>query len=595
MRRRLSSNQLVETLGYIWPFLRPETRLLFYAAAAALGLIAAEVTAPILVGFYIDSLLAELAGRPPATSAILDRREIVAALVALALVGGLLLAVQHALAGKVGQQVSAGMRNRLWEQLQKLPLNYTRRRGPGRLLLRLNADTRAVQRLVSDGIVQTSQDLLLTVGIFGILIFLNWRMGLAVMLIVPVYYLIFRYLNPRLQKTSRDFRNRRTRLSGYLNARIEGMKVVKARGDQRAEMKRVKKINRQVAKHGSRREAADGWLRGLSVATVAVASALVLGLAAGEIMAGRLTGGQLVAFYTLAGLLGPIGRRIALADSYFQEAQISIERLSNTLSEEPEHSTDEDPPPLQVEEGAVIFDRVSFDYPDGTRVLREVNLEVRRGELVALVGPTGSGKSTLLQLLSRFREPTAGRIMIDGQEIGNVSPGSLRSQVGMVEQDAVVFEGTVEENVSYGLKADLSDEKVQRATRLAGVDELVNEMPEGWETKIRDGKRELSHGERRRIALARALATDPPILALDEISSSVDLATQRELASALGNLAREKTIIAATHSVPMIQSADRVYRLENGCAVEEKDMSTLLERYGGFESSRSGVHNPAGR
>lgn len=580
MKRHLRESQLVQTLACVWPYLKPDMRLLVYAALAALGITAVEITAPILVGFYIDSLLAGISGRPPATGGFLSQTEIIAALAVAALVGGFLLAKQHALAGQVGQQVSAKMRDKLWEQLQRLPLNYTRRRGPGRLLLRLNADTRAIQRLVTDGIVQVSQDLLLLVGILTALLVINWRMGLVVVLVIPAYALVFSYLNPKLQKTSRDFRGRRTRLSGLLNSRIGGMDVVKARGNQKVEMKQVKKINRAVARHGTRREAADGWLRGLSVATVALIGAGVLGLAAGEIAAGRLSGGQLVAFYTLVGLLAPIGRRVALADSYFQEAQISVERLSNTLSEEPEYPTGENLPALKVEEGTVVFEGVAFCYPeDGTQVLEDVSLEARRGELVALVGPTGSGKSALLQLLPLLRVPTAGRILIDGQDTAKVSPDSLRSRVGLVEQEAVVFEGTIEENICYGLKADLSDEHVQRAVRLARVDEMVEKMPDGWETKIRDGKRELSHGERRRVALARALTDDPPILVLDEISSSVDPEARQELAETLHKISREKTVICATHSISKILAADRIYRLENGRAVEE-EASELVGRYG---------------
>lgn len=576
--KRLRDGQLGQTFACVWPYLKPDLRLLFYAALAALGLTAVEVTAPILVGFYIDSLLAELSGRPPATGGFLSQTQIIGALAVAALLGGLLLAKQHALAGQVGQQVSAKMRDKLWEQLQKLPLNYTRRRGPGRLLLRLNADTRAIQRLVTDGIVQVSQDLLLLLGILTTLLVINWRMGLVVLLVVPAYALLFSVLNPRLQKASRDFRGRRTRLSGLLNSRIGGMGVVKAHGNQKVEMKRVKKINRAVARHGTRREVADGWLRGLSVATVALVGAGVLGLAAGEVTSGRLSGGQLVTFYTLVGLLAPIGRRVALADSYFQEAQISVERLSNTLSEEPENQS-EDLSDLKVEEGTVIFEGLAFSYPeDGTEVLEDVNFEARRGELVALVGPTGCGKSTLLQFLPHLREPTAGRILIDGQDTAEVSPSSLRSQIGLVEQDAVVFEGTIEENICYGLKVDLSDECVQRAVRLARVDELVEKMPDGWETKLRDGKRELSHGEQRRIALARALASDPPILVLDEISSSVDPEARQELADTLHEISREKTVICATHSVAKIRAADRVYRLEDGRTSEE-DTSQLLTRY----------------
>ncbi len=579
MKKRLRRLPAVSAIGGIWPFLKPEGRLVLYAVSLTLCLTAVEVAAPVLLGVFLDSLLAGPGGEEPALISALGRQGVVAMLLSGALLAGLLLAHQAALSGKIGQRVSARMRDALWEHLQKLPLEYTRQRGPGRLLVRFLSDARAVQKLVSEGVVRITQDMVLVGAVVTVLLFINWRMGLVVVLALPIYALIFRRLNCEIQRQSRATRRRRTRLSSYLGDRLAVMEVVKAHGRQRAETRKVEKLNRRVAERGARLASAGGWLEGASAAVIATTSALVLGVASAEISAMRLTGGQLVTFYTLIGLLAPVFQRITVANRYLQEAQISIERLTDTLAQEPESPPGEELPKLRVEEGSVSLEDVSFSYPDGTAVLKGVNLTARRGELVALVGPNGSGKSSLLKLLPRFLKPAAGRILVDGQDTAEVSVRSLRSRIGLVEQDVKVFEGTISENVAYGVRGNTPKEQVERATRLAGVDALVETLPDGWETKLREGRRELSQAERQRVALARVLAVDPPILALDETGSAMDPRAEQDLAQTLRALAHEKTVLIATRSLPVMLLADRIYRLEHGRVLQE-DLSTLFMRRG---------------
>ena len=258
--------------------------------------------------------------------------------------------------------------------------------------------------------------------------------------------------------------------------------------------------------------------------------------------------------------------------------------MAQTLAEEPESPQEEELPEVEVSEGLVSVEGVSFSYPDGTLALDDVSLRARRGELVALVGANGAGKSTLLELLPRFRRPTDGRIMIDGQDIAGVSLGSLRSKIGFVTQDTPLFDGTITENVTYGVRGDASEaseEQIQRAARLAGVEELVASLPEGWETKVREGRRMLSSGQRQRVVLARALAADPPIIVLDEVGSGLDIEAQRKLSEELRVLAQHKTVIVATHSMPAMLMADRVYRMEGGRIVEEDRGEAVLTRLEG--------------
>src|ERR671919_2370735 len=470
MKQRILRFQLVETLSRIWPYLKQERRRLLLVAAATLGLTVVEVSIPILVGVFLDSLLSELSGRQPTTPPVLDNRAIIALLAVGALLRGYLLYQQRSLSGQMGQRGAARMRDALWAHLQQMPLEYTHRRGPGRLLVRFISDTKAVQRLVSQGMVQLIQDILVVIGVIAVLMYLNFLVGLGTILLLPLIALVFWRINPRVQQASRDTRSRRTRLSAYMNERLTGLAAVKIHGRQREEAQRARKLNRKVASRGGRLASAGAQLQGASAGAVALVTTLALALAAEEVAAGRLSAGYLVTSYALIGLLAPIVQRITIFNRTLQEAQISVERLAQTLAEEPESPQEEELPEVEVSEGLVLVEGVSFSYPDGTLALDEVSLAARRGELVALVGPNGAGKSTLLELLPRFRQPSNGRIVIDGQHTADVSLESLRSKIGFVTQDTPLFDGTITENVTYGVRGEASEEQIQQAARLTGGD-----------------------------------------------------------------------------------------------------------------------------
>jgi ABC-type multidrug transport system fused ATPase/permease subunit len=586
----------VGTLQYLWPFLTLQRRPLFYLVAVALGLTAVEVLTPLLIGQVVDSLVGELAGR--AEPIWLEHRgftrgHVLSLLLVGALLRGVLLARRRALAGQVGEGVAARIRNTLWAHLQRLPLEETRRRGAGRLLLRFTGDTRAIQRLVTYGLAQLSQDLLIAAAVMLVLLVINLRMGLAVALLVPAYAVIFWRLNPELQETSRLARRRRSNISAFLNERIECMATVKAFVRHRHETARLAQLTDSLARWGSRLAAAGGRLQGLSAATVAAGMTLVLALAADEVAASRLTIGTLVASVTLVGLLSRIFHRVANVNRYLQEASISVENLAELLDARPESKGTVSSSRLRARAGRVKLDNVSCGFGDGRPALEKVSLRARRGELVAIAGSTGAGRSTLLSLVPRFLRPTAGRVTIDGRDVSDVSPASLRAQVGLVPDDAPIFEATIAENVGYGVRGRGVDReaRIQCAARLAGVDRIVARLPSGWDTMLGGRGRELSRGERQRVALARALAADPPILLLDDVAAGLDAETEQELAALLRGLAREKTVIAATRSLPILSIADRIYVLENGRVVEKGTHTSLLRsggRYQALIDARSG-------
>lgn len=573
---------LVSTLVTLWPYLRRERRRVALTALATVGLTTVEIANPLLIGVFVDSLLGQLKGSTRLPVASAGRPWLVGLLLGAAALRGLLQYQQRALAGRIGQAVASRLRRAIWTHLQQLPLAFTERRGPGRLLLRFTGDARAVQRLMGQGIIRLAQDVLVAAGVLTTLLLLNWRMGLALLALVPLHGALFWYLNPRLQRESRATRLRRIRLSAYLHDRLNGLALVKAFGQHRAETENFRTLNRDLARRGTRLQVRGGQLIGASAATVASCGAIALAIAAHEVSSGRLTGGTLVAFLTLSGLVTPIFGRVAQTNRTLQEAQISVDRLRDLLAEEPETGGTAGQPVLTVSNGRVVVEDLAFQYANEPPILKRIDLSARRGEIVAIVGPPGAGKSTLLDLLLRFRSPAAGRVSIDGHDVAAVDLRSLRSQVGLVPQRVPLFNGTLAENVIYGAPREriarpgesddgLASEAslLQRTERLGHLAPLLASLPAGWQTELDEGRRPLSRGQLRLLGLARVVAADPPIIVIDEVETLADAvnddgATTASLGATLRELARSKTILVTANRLPAAFPVDRVYRLDGG-------------------------------
>lgn len=571
LRTGLLTSQPVQVVTWLWPFLRPDRRRLWAATLVTLLLTAVEISTPLLIGSFVDVILAT-AGVMPAPGA----GPLLALLTSCAVARGFLVARQQTQAGALGERTAARIRDQLWAHIQHVPLDYVRRLGAGRLSLRFVADTRMLQRLVAQGFIQLAQDLLLLAAILVVLPLLNWRMALGVALVLPIYALLFQRLNPPLRKASRNTRRARSRLAAYLHDRLQGLVVIKASVRQQLEDRRMARLTTRLARQGSRRAGHGGLIQGLAAGTVALSGVVVLAVAAVEIEAGRITGGTLVMFYTLLGLIVPIFQRIAVANRTFQEAYISLDRLQATLNVKPERPLVDRRPALRVSKGTVEVCDLSSVHPERGTVLNGVNLRAERGELIAITGPNGAGKSTLIELLLGFRSASGGRILIDGQRITKVSLDSLRAAIGFVPQDAALLDGTIAENILYGVRTGVPEEELARVARLTRVEELVARLPDGWHTRVGAGGSKLSGGQRQLIALARALAADPPILVLDEASAALDAAAEAELAAVLRRLAQDKTVIASAHRQATLLAADRIYVLEQGRLAEVGTHAELI-------------------
>ncbi len=565
------------TVETVWPFVRPDRPALIRTAIATLLLTAVEISIPLLTRAYVDWITGDLRWYEQAVPEWGDR-SLIFLLLGAAVARGGLLTWQRALAGGIGERTAARLRSGLWSHLQGLPIEKTQQRGSGRLLVRFVSDIRSVQRLVTEVAIQGAQDLLTAAIVLLILVWLNWWMAIPALLLLPAYAAIFGFLNPELRRHSRAARRRRTRLAAFLNERIVGMKVVKAQVREEAEAAQVRQLTRNAARRGSRLAESAATLQGAAAGVVTCSVACTLALAPGEIAAGRATGGTLVAFIMLLGLLAPIMRRVATLNRSAQEAHVSITRVKETLDQRVEVGAAPVSRRLRITGGHVKVRGVRFAGDDGSLVLNRVSLDARRGELVALVGSSGSGKSTLLDLLLRFKQPTSGRIVIDGRLITNVSLSSLRTQVGWVPQEAVLFDGTFLENITYGVQRLPSTATVQEAIRRAGLADVAARLPGGLEGSVGPGGQLLSHGERQRVALARALVADQPILVLDEMFAGADAAIGKSFAGMLRELATDKTVIVATQQLPILLVADRIYVLRRGRVVERGTHRALVRR-----------------
>lgn len=575
----LRQSTLAETMQTLWPYLRKQRRRLLLAYGNGLVLTALEVSAPVLIGLLVDRL--HQAGSTALVNT-LDPSFIagICLLLLLAIAQGRVLAHQHELNGQLGERVAEQMRNTLWNHVQHIPLGYTRQRGAGRLLVRFLADTRAVQQFVAHGVVKLPHSLLLGLTILVVLLLLSPLLALVVILVVPIYLAVFQRLNPALQEHSRVMRRRRTRLSAYLNERITGLATVKAHRRQPYEAAAVRKLTRSLARNGARLARTRGYLEGLTTATVAFSTALVLGLAAFQIQSGELSSGQMLTFYALLGLLLPTFRQISTANRVYQETQISLERLRDTLRYAPEGASAAPARPLVLAGGTVCYQEVVYAYGPASPVLNGINFLAQRGEIVALVGPNGAGKSTLVELLLRFLEPQQGCITIDEQDIAQVDLPTLRAQIGLVTQEVPLFAGSIADNIAYGLDNEADSEQLATAARLAGIAEMIAALPQGWDTPVGPGGHALSGGQRQRIALARALVNNPPILVLDEPSAALDAAAEHALAHTLRDLARTRTVMVVAHRLATLVAADRIYVLDQGNIVQVGTHADLLQQPG---------------
>jgi ABC-type multidrug transport system fused ATPase/permease subunit len=491
---------------------------------------------------------------------------------------------QTYLVGWVGQRALQDLRLKLFVHLQSLSIGFYSRNRAGVMISRMTNDVEALDQLVEDGLATLIQSSLTLIGVLGILLVLDVHLALLTFIALPILAVggfAFRIASADAYRLTRE---KIASITGYLQETLSGIRVVRAFGQERRHIEHFKALNdenREANMVTVRLNAAYFPAVELLSALVTVEILVVGGI---EAINGHTSTGVVFAFIAaLNNFFDPIQQLSQLYTTY-QSGMAALDKIFGLLDEKPEIMDKPGALELPRIRGEVRFDDVSFRYgadEDSAWALRHINLVIAPGETIALVGETGAGKSTFAKLVARFYDPTSGRVLVDGNDLRDVTAASLRSQMGMVPQEGFLFSGTARENIAFG-RPGATDEEIRTAARAVGADDFIMALQDGYDTQVGERGVQLSAGQRQLVAFARALVADPRILVLDEATSNVDVHTEGLIEEGLRRLVAGRTSIVIAHRLSTIRHASRILVMEYGEIVEQGTHEELLDAGGRY-------------
>ena len=561
---------LKRIISYLAPYRGKVIILMTFATASPL----INLIPPLIVRYIVDDVLTPRAGYEMLILPILGFLGILLSTFLFEVIGGFMRA-------DISSQTSKDIRTQLFQHVQYMPLRFYGKRQLGSLISRFTNDADRLEMLLLFGLPFMLSNALMLIGTLVICLSLSWKLTLCALLPVPFIVLGSLLIWGRMRRIWIRWHAKWSRLSSHLNESISGIRVVKAFAQEDREAMRFNTRNeelRSVSVTGERY-----WFIFFAVMNFLIGFGMFFIWYFGgmQILGGALTYGILLAFTRYLWQLYRPLQFFSQINNFMTRAFAGAERIFEILDTQSESFDDPEATPLPQAEGRVAFKDVTFGYDPGKPVLNEINIDVKPGEMIGLVGKSGVGKSTMINLICRFYDVNRGSVDIDGVDIRKIRLEDLRRHIGMVHQEIFLFDGTIAENIGYGKPGATLDEIVNAAIA-AEAHEFISIKPDGYDTKVGERGNQLSGGEKQRIAIARAILHDPKILILDEATSSLDSSTEKKIQAAIARLVKGRTTFAIAHRLSTLRNADRLIVLDDGKVAEVGTHGELMDRKGIF-------------
>lgn len=491
--------------------------------------------------------------------------------------------IRQYLAQWTSNKILYDIRKKLYNHLQALSARFYANNQVGQVISRVINDVEQTKDFILTGLMNIWLDCITIIIALSIMFFLDVKLTLAALFIFPFYILTVYVFFGRLRKLTRERSQALAEVQGFLHERVQGISVVKSFAIEDNEAKNFDKKNTNFLTRALKHTRWNAYSFAAINTVTDIGPIIVIGVGAYLAISGSITVGTLAAFVGYLELLfGPL-RRLVASFTTLTQSFASMDRVFQLIDEDYDIKNGVGAQPIEIKQGRIDIDHVSFQYNDNEApILKDINLSIEKGETVAFVGMSGGGKSTLINLIPRFYDVTSGQILIDGHNIKDFLTGSLRNQIGLVQQDNILFSDTVKENILLG-RPTATDEEVVEAAKMANAHDFIMNLPQGYDTEVGERGVKLSGGQKQRLSIARIFLNNPPILILDEATSALDLESESIIQEALDVLSKDRTTLIVAHLLSTITHADKIVVIENGHIVETGTHRELIAKQGAYE------------
>lgn len=566
----------------LWDYLRNYKGSLFLAIFLKIFSGIMSVLEPFVLGLAITELTANLLDMARGVSGAHINTTYIAIILVLYFIRGFGYEIgsygSNFFMTKAVQKTIHDLRRDLSEKINKIPVSYFDSQQFGNVLGRFTSDVETVSNALQQSFLQIINAFVTIFAVMFMVFYLNWKLALIVVAIIPINYFSAKFILKKSQPYFKKQADTLGDMNGFVQENLSGFNVIKLYGREEISSEEFRDITENLQEVGFKASFISGIMMPVLSAISDMAYLLIAMLSALQVLAGALTIGNMQAFVQYVWQISQPVQTITQLASILQSAKSSLERIFEVL-DEPEEAAEVKEQLTHDLSGQVTFEDVSFQYTPDKPLIRNFNLDVKPGEMVAIVGPTGAGKTTLINLLMRFYDVTGGSIKIDGHDIRNLSRQEYRKQFGMVLQDAWLYEATIKENLRFG-NLDATDEEIVEAAKAANVGHFIRTLPGGYNMEMNQESSNVSLGQKQLLTIARALLADPKILILDEATSSVDTRLELLIQKAMEKLMHGRTSFVIAHRLSTIQDADKILVLNDGQIVEQGNHESLLAAKG---------------